>query len=101
MRRSGAQVALCYALVRLIGTRGNNDMTERLLAAMNREEGHARTIIGPFVGAVGAVMLGIGAAKENGTLDVIGGIVLGVGLIAGSVIQHMVIDWEMFRRTSK
>ncbi len=76
-------------------------MTERLLTAINREEGHAPTLIGPLVGAIGAVLLGIGAAKDNGTLDVIGGVVLAVGLIAASVIQHMVIDYEMFRRTSK
>jgi len=74
---------------------------ERLLTAVNREEGHAPTLIGPLVGAVGAVLLGIGAAKDNGTLGVVGGIVLAVGLIAASVIHHMVIDWEMFRRTSK
>ncbi len=76
-------------------------MTQRMLTAINREEGHAPTLIGPLIGAIGAVLLGIGAAKDNGTLDVIGGIVLGVGLIAASVIQHMVIDYEMFRRTSK
>ncbi len=76
-------------------------MTERFIDAINNEDGHARTILGPIVGAVGAVLLGIGAAKDAGALAVIGGIVLGVGLVATSVIQHMVIDYEMFRRTTK
>ncbi len=73
----------------------------RVLAAIRAEDGHATTLIGPLAGAVGGVLLGIGAANDNDGLAIGGGIVLGVGLLAGSILHHMVMDWEMFRRTEK
>lgn len=73
----------------------------RVLAAISAEDGHATTLIGPLAGAVGGVLLGIGAANDNDGLAIGGGIVLGVGLLAGSILHHMVMDWEMYRRTEK
>lgn len=66
------------------------------------EEGHAPTLAGVVIGGVGAILLGIGAAMDDGgTLAVIGGIVLAVGLLATSVISHMSVDYDVFRRLEK
>ena len=66
------------------------------------EGGHAPTLVGVLIGGVGAVLLGIGAAMDDaGALAVIGGIVLAVGLLAESVISHMAVDYDVFRRLDK
>ncbi len=53
----------------------------------------------PIIGAVGAVLLGIGAASDDmGWLAVAGGIVLAVGLIALMVINHGTVEKDMYGR---
>ncbi|MBE7520273.1 MAG: hypothetical protein HS107_13625 [Thermoflexaceae bacterium] len=71
------------------------------LSSLNNEDGHAPILVGPLIGAVGAVLLGIGAGNDNGGLAVAGGVVLAAGLLAGAFIRHMTMDWEMYRRTGK
>ncbi|KAA0231980.1 hypothetical protein EDM76_10560 [bacterium] len=73
----------------------------RLHAFLDKEDGHAPILIGPLIGAVGAVLLGVGAGNDNDGLAIAGGIVLAVGLLGGAFIRHMTMDWEMFRRTEK
>jgi hypothetical protein len=65
------------------------------------EEGHAETLPGMVVAAGGAIALGVGAASDMGWLSIVGGVVLGVGIIALSVLQHMKIDYGMYERLEK
>jgi hypothetical protein len=63
------------------------------------EDGHGATLGAPIIGAVGAVLLGIGAASDDmGWLAVAGGIVLAVGLIALMVINHGTVEKDMYGR---
>lgn len=65
----------------------------------NGEEGHGATLGAPVIGAVGAILLGIGAASDDmGWLAVAGGIVLAVGLIALMVINHGTVEKDMYGR---
>lgn len=65
------------------------------------EQGHAQTLPGMVVAAAGAIALGIGAANDTGWLAIVGGIVLGVGIIALSVLEHMAIDYDVYARLEK
>ena len=62
------------------------------------EDGHAAPGVLSLVAGVGAVLLGIGA---GGALAIIGGVVLGVGLLAASVANHMTVDYDMYARLEK
>ncbi len=63
------------------------------------EDGHGPPVAGLLVGMVGAVLLGIGAAGDDlGWLAVVGGIVLAVGLLATLVINHMSVEYDIYRR---
>ena len=63
------------------------------------EDGHGPTLASPLIAAVGAILLGIGAASDDmGWLAVAGGIVLAVGLIALMVINHGTVEKGMYGR---
>ena len=62
------------------------------------EDGHLGPVPGVLVAAAGTVLLGIGAANDTGALAVIGGIVAGVGLIATSVMHHMKVEYDIYKR---
>ena len=47
------------------------------------------------------MLLGIGAASDMGWLSVVGGIVLAVGVLGGSVLDHMVVEYDIFGRLEK
>ncbi len=65
----------------------------------NGEDGHGATLASPVVAAVGAILLGIGAAADDmGWLAVAGGIVLAVGLIALMVINHGTVEKGIYGR---
>lgn len=65
------------------------------------ESGHALPTLAALVAAAGAVVLGFGAANDSGAMAIIGGIAAGAGILAYGLAHHVVIDWELFRRTSK
>ena len=66
---------------------------------MTGEEGHGATLAAPAVAAVGAVLLGIGAAGDDmGWLAVAGGIVLAAGLVVLTVLNHGTIEKGMYGR---
>lgn len=70
-----------------------------ILAALHRnEEGHATPAIATLVGSAGAILLGIGAANDSGALAIAGGVIAGVGFLAGSVLDHTQIDYDIYRR---
>ena len=63
------------------------------------EEGHGPTLVAPVVAAVGAVLLGIGAAGDDmGWLALTGGIVLAVGMVVLTVLNHGTVEKGMYGR---
>jgi len=74
-------------------------MLKMLLGLLARDDGHAQTAFGPIIPAVGAVLLGIGAAGDDmGWLAIVGGIVLALGLFAIPLAEHATIQKEMYGR---
>ncbi|MGE3074592.1 MAG: hypothetical protein AB7N24_00570 [Dehalococcoidia bacterium] len=65
------------------------------------EEGHAVPALASLLGAVGAILLGIGAANDSGALAVVGGILAAIGILAGPVLEHVVVDYNIFDRLEK
>ncbi len=65
------------------------------------EEGHAVPAVGALVGAVGAILLGIGAANDSGALAITGGVLAGVGILAASVLDHMMVEYGIYDRLEK
>ena len=76
-------------------------MTGKFLEQLEGEEGHVDSGLASLVAAGGAIALGIGAANDTGWLAVVGGIVLGLGILAYAVLRHRGIDYELYRRTEK
>ena len=76
-------------------------MFQRLATLLNSEEGHGITLPGTLAGMVGAVLLAIGAVNKQDLLTIIGGIVLAVGLLASSLLQHMGIEYGIYDRIDK
>ena len=72
-----------------------------LTAIHESEEGHAAPAAGSMLAGVGAIVLAIGAVNDNGAAAIIGGIVLALGIVAGAVLHHLQVDYELFRRTDK
>ena len=67
----------------------------------SNEEGHALPALGALLGGIGAILLGIGAANDSGGLAITGGIVAAVGIVAGSLLEHMKIDYDIYGRIEK
>ena len=62
------------------------------------EEGHAEPILGTLIGGAGAIALAIGAANDTGWLAIVGGVVLAIGLTATLMLNHMTIEYGIFKR---
>lgn len=73
-------------------------MINRGIHMLNGEDGHAIMLPGTFLSGVGAILLGIGAANDSGALAIIGGVALAVGLLVGSLLDHMGVDYGIFGR---
>jgi len=65
------------------------------------ERGHVEVGVPALVAGVGAVLLGIGAGGGGDVLAIIGGVVLGVGLFAASLLRHRQIDYDVWTRLDK
>jgi hypothetical protein len=77
-------------------------MLRSVIDAIGDEGGHAQTLPGTLVAAVGAVLLGIGAAGDDlGWLAIVGGIVLAAGIAAAGALHHVVVDYDIFGRLEK
>jgi hypothetical protein len=70
-------------------------------AIVRGEEGHAVAGLGTLVGAVGAILLTIGAAGDTDWLIWVGGIVLAVGVVAAGLLHHSTVDYDMYARLEK
>ncbi len=62
------------------------------------EEGHAAPFFLAAVAAAGAIALGIGASEDSSIVAIIGGVVLGVGVVAALAANHLTIDYEIDNR---
>ena len=78
-------------------------MTKRVRAPQvcSGEQGHVNAAPGNAIALAGAVALGIGSAAELGWLAIASGIVLGVGIVAGGVLHHRVVDYDIYSRLDK
>lgn len=77
-------------------------MTPRLPRMVHNEEsGHAVLAVAVLPAAVGAVLLGIGAANDTGWLAIAGGIVTGLGIVFYDVTRHSTIDKGMYGRLDR
>ena len=77
------------------------DKVRTILAALNSEEGHGLQFLGVLPAAVGAVLLGIGAANDTDWMAIAGGIALAVGVLVTPVLAHSNIDYDIFSRLNK
>ena len=62
------------------------------------EEGHAGPFFLTIVAAAGAIALGIGASEDSSIVMIVGGVVLGVGVVAAGLVHHTQVDYDVFRR---
>ncbi len=65
------------------------------------EEGHAMPAVASLLGAVGAILLGIGAANDTGALAVTGGILAAIGILGGPLLEHVMVDYGIYDRIEK
>jgi hypothetical protein len=72
-----------------------------LVESAQDEGGHAAPLLGSLLAAVGGIVLGIGAARDAGTAAVIGGILLAVGVVAETLLQHVFVEYGIFRRLDR
>ena len=75
-------------------------MKNLLRRIRDEEHGHVMVGVPALVPAIGAVVLGYGAANSD-TLAVVGGWILGVGIFVASVLHHRGIDWPVLGRLDK
>jgi hypothetical protein len=64
----------------------------------DEETGHVEVGVPALIAAVGAVVLGYGAAAADDTLTVIGAWVLGAGIFIAGIARHRFIDYDVYRR---
>ena len=62
------------------------------------EEGHAAPFFLSVLSAAGAIALGIGASEDSSIVVIVGGVVLGVGVVAAGLVNHIVVDYDVFKR---
>ena len=62
------------------------------------EEGHTAPFFLSIVAAAGAIALGIGASEDSSIVMIVGGVVLGVGVVAAGTARHMMVDYDIFKR---
>lgn len=73
-------------------------MRKALQRIRDDESGHVTVGVPSLVAAIGAVVLGYGAAGESDVAAVAGGFILGVGIMAAGVARHRAIDYDVYRR---
>ena len=71
------------------------------LAVHEQEEGHAIPALAALLGAVGAILLGIGAANDSGALAITGGILAAGGILGASLLEHVMVDYGLYDRIEK
>ncbi len=73
-------------------------MKQLLKQVHEDESGHALPAMASLAAAVGGILVGIGAGGGGDALAIIGGVVLGVGVLAAGVLEHMTVDYDVYAR---
>ena len=74
---------------------------KRIITYVQREDGHAEPYLGVLIGAVGIVLLGVGAANDTGWLAIAGAVAAATGLITAFAINHATVEKGMYGRLEK
>lgn len=75
-----------------------SSIAETLRRIRDDESGHVAAGVPSLIAAVGAIVLGYGAAGESDVAAVGGGFVLGVGIFLAGVARHRAIDYDVYSR---
>ena len=62
------------------------------------EDGHGAVLLPNLGGALGAILLTVGAAANEDGLTIAGGIVLAAAIVLSGVARHILIDYEIYAR---
>ena len=62
------------------------------------QDGHVGPLPGALIGGAGAILLGVGAAVGVGWLDIVGAVILAVGLVAALVLNHVTVEYDIYTR---
>jgi len=73
-------------------------MKKALQRIRDDESGHIEVGVPSLLAALGAIVLGYGAAGESDIAAVAGGFVLGLGIMATGIARHRAIDYDVWRR---
>jgi hypothetical protein len=72
-----------------------------LQAIHEDESGHAIPAVAALAGAIGAILLGIGAANDSGALAIAGGVIAGAGFLGAALLEHVTVDYGLYERIEK
>ena len=67
----------------------------------NDERRHVEVGVPALVAAIAAIVLAISAAADSDVITIISGVVLGVALLAASILRHRQIDYSVYDRLDK
>ena len=62
------------------------------------ERGHVIVGVPSLAAAIGAIVLGYGAAGDSDTASVVGGFVLAAGIFVTGLARHRSIDYDVWKR---
>ena len=62
------------------------------------ERGHVIVGVPSLAAAIGAIVLGYGAAGDSDTASVVGGFVLAAGIFVTGLARHRSIDYDVWTR---
>ena len=62
------------------------------------ERGHVIVGVPSLAAAIGAIVLGYGAAGDSDTATVVGGFVLAAGIFVTGLARHRSIDYDVWKR---
>ncbi|MEE8421432.1 MAG: hypothetical protein V3S31_01500 [Dehalococcoidia bacterium] len=65
---------------------------------LTEESGHMVIAATGLVGAAGAILLAVGVTGDTDVLVWIGGGVMAVAFLNGSIREHQLVDYEIFAR---
>jgi hypothetical protein len=89
------QIALCYD-PRTSG--GKDTMLDNLFRHLDEDRGHAGPLPAALLGGIAAIVLGIAVAADIGWLAIVSGIILGGSILALPVMNHILVEYEIYGR---
>jgi|RhiMetdeSRZDD1v2_1073273.scaffolds.fasta_scaffold2188583_2 hypothetical protein len=67
----------------------------------NDERGHIEVGLPALVAGIAAIVLAIGAASDSDVVTIVSGVVLGLAILAASVLRHRQIDYSVYDRLDR